>query len=128
MLMRYFLTTLMVLCCMSMAAMAQNNSDQNVDFQILDQDHTSTPIYRAPAFIPVYGHYEAIGNSIFLIFTYDIGDVTVSIENCMTGDCSSEIIPTNSGIQEFALNNDVGIYTITITTQAGIRYRAEIEL
>lgn len=127
MLMRYFLTTLMVLCCMSMAAMAQNNSDQNVDFQILDQDHTSTPIYRAPAFVPIQGYYLSSNNTLILSFAYDLGIANVCIENDTEGVVYTEDI-TALGVWSYPLDNPEGLFNITLSLVSGQQYTATLEL
>ena len=104
--------------------MAQNEPDQYVDFQIVAQGHVDTPIYRSPAIIPVQGYYSSYLNTLYLSFTYDLGMVNVNIENEMTGESMSEVIPTDSGVQAIPLCSEGEIYTIMLSIPDGRQFIA----
>lgn len=122
--MKHILSSLLMLCCIAASSMAQNEPDQYVDFQIVAQGHVDTPIYRNPANVPVHGYYVSAINTVFLSFSYDLGVVTVSIENTTTGESSSESVPTNSGIQVIPLTFGSGLYSIALVTPEGDQYSA----
>lgn len=122
--MKRFFTTLLVVFFFATATNAQNGSDQNVDFQIVAQDDISTPIYRGPLDIPVQGYYSSFLNTLYLSFTYDLGMVNVNIENEMTGESMSEVIPTDSGVQAIPLCSEGEIYTIMLSIPDGRQFIA----
>lgn len=126
--MKRIITILIMTCCISIAAMAQNGPDQYVDFQIVAQGHIETPIYRAPSFIPVQGYYSSSPSMLFLDFAYNIGTVIVRIENTTTGDFLLESIPTNSGMQLIATSLDTGVYIIWISTSGGSQFYSELQI
>lgn len=128
--MKRILTTLLMVCCIAASSMAQNGSDQYVDFQIVAQGHVDTPIYRAPAIIPVQGYYFSFLNTLYLSFTRDLGMVNVNIENDMTGELISEVIPSDSGAQAIPLgsSSNGGIFTITLSSPNGQQYIAILDL
>lgn len=117
-----------MICCMTAAVNGQNESDQFVDFQIVVQEDVGTPVYRAPAMIPVRGYYVSFLNAIYLSFDYNLGIVYIEVENSHTGEYLSGYIPTGSGFQLIPLGPDIGTYTITISTSAGKQYVAELQL
>lgn len=126
--MKRFVTTLIMVYCCCLAAItinAQNGSDQVVVFEI-EKDHIDTPIYRAPAIVPVQGYYVSFINTLYLSFIYDMGNVTVTIENIVTGESLSESIPTESGLQAIPLGANNGLYVITIIVPGGQQYTAEL--
>ena len=126
--MKRLFTTLLIICCMAAAVYGQNETDQPVDFQIVVQEDTGTPVYRAPAMVPVHGYYLSFLNALCLSFSHDLGVVHIEMENTGTGQHLSGYVPTGSGFQLIPLGSDTGCYTITITTSAGIQYAAELVL
>ena len=125
--MKRILTNLLLICCIAITGYAQNGSNQVIDFQV-EKGQIDTPIYRAPAIIPVSGYYMSFINTLYLSFIYDMGNVTVTIENTVTGDSLSESIPTDSGLQAISLGADNGLYVITIIMPGGQQYIAELRI
>ena len=83
------IVTLITACSFCLATItinAQNGSNQLVDFEIEAQGHVDTPVYRAPAMAPVQGYYVSFVNTLYLSFAYDMGNVTVTVENIGTGE------------------------------------------
>jgi hypothetical protein len=127
--MKRILTILLMACCSAVASKAQNGSDQYVDFQIVAQGHVDTPIYRAPAIIPVQGFYSSISNTLYVSFDYDLGVIGIYIENVTAGNiCNNGNIYANSGIQAIATDLDAGTYLIRIYTSTGVQYSSELVL
>lgn len=113
---------------MAAAAYGQNETDQSVDFQIVVQEDTGTPVYRAPAMVPVRGYYVSFLNAICLSFSCDLGVVHLEMENTSTGQHLSGYVPTDSGFQLIPLGSNPVCYTITISTSTGVQYVAELVL
>ena len=126
--MKKLLSTLLMVCCIATALNAQDESGQNVDFQILVQGHVDTPIYRSPAVIPVQGYYVSQLNTLFLSFMYNLGIVKVCIENVNTGEVRYDAVYSNQGIQALSLWFGSGLYAITLSTSVGQQYIAELLL
>lgn len=124
--MKRIVTTLFMACCMIISVKALNGTDQAVDFRV-EKAEVDTPIYRAPAMVPVQGYYVSLMNTLYLSFAYDMGNVTVTIENTEAGEFLSETIPTDSGFA-IPLGAENGLYTITIVRGGGQQYSAELLL
>ena len=123
---RILISLLMV--CMAISVNAQNGGDQYVDFQIVAQDNISTPIYRAPAMIPVRGYYAASSETLYLSFSYDMGIIDVRYVNLSTGEYTVEYIPTDSGVYAVVFGSNPGLYRIFVSTQSGQQYFSEFQL
>ena len=124
--MKRIVTTIFMACCIFISVKAQNGTDQTVDFRV-EKAQVETPIYRAPARIPVQGYYVSFMNTLYLSFAYDMGDVTVRIENTRTGEFFSESFTTDSGMA-ITLGAESGLHIITIVRDDGQQYSAELLL
>jgi len=128
--MKRLVTTLIMVYCCCLAAInlnAQEGSDQTVIFRV-ETSQIGTPIYRAPAIVPVRGYYVSFENILYLSFAYDMGNVTVTKENTVTGEFLSESISTDSALQAIYLGADTGPYVITIIVPGGKKYKAELQV
>lgn len=126
--MKRILASLLTFCCIAASSMAQNEPDQYVDFQIVAQGHVDTPIYRAPAIVPVQGYYVSSLSALYLCFLYDFGIINVRIENTTTGDFLLESIPTSSGVHFITSGLNPGLYIIWILTPNGSQYFSELQI
>lgn len=119
----------MLICCsIAKTGNAQKGADQILDFWLDDQGQVDGSIFRAPSVIPVQGYYVSSQNAIYLSFAYDMGDVKLLIVNTNTGECISEAIPTNSGVQVISLGSNCGHYCISIVGKEGRLCYAELIL
>lgn len=84
--------------------------------------------YHAPALIPICAEYYPSLCSIVLDFRYDLGYVTVSLENQTTGATSQTVINAVQGPQFFPIAGDVGVYEITFTLSNGRVYVGTFEI
>ena len=84
--------------------------------------------YHAPALIPISAEYDSSLCSIVLEFLYDLGSVTVSLENQTTGATSQTVINALQGSQFFPISGDVGVYEITFTLSNGRVYIGTFEI
>lgn len=119
---------IMMCCLATIHIYAQTGADQVVDFHIEKQGHSDSPIYRAPSIPPVQGYYISLTNTLYLSFSYDMGNVNVTIENTETGEFISEYIPTDSGVQSIPVGTYSRLYVITIVRGDGQQYSADLDI
>lgn len=112
--------------CIAVTTFAQDVKDQYVDFQIVAQDDISKHIYRAPVMIPVEGFYNSMLRTVHLSFEYDLGFITVSVENLLTGEFSIATVSSAMGVYDINIGSDSGIYRIIISTSSGQQYISEL--
>lgn len=84
--------------------------------------------YHAPALIPISAEYYPSLCSILLDFRYDLGYVTVLLENQSTGATSQTVINAVQGSQLFPISGDFGVYEITFTLTNGRVYVGTFEI
>lgn len=84
--------------------------------------------YHAPALIPITAAYYAAFSSLVLDFRFDLGLVTVSLENQTTGSTSLSVINALQGSQLLPIAGDAGIYEITFTLSDGREYIGSFEI
>ena len=71
--------------------------------------------HHTPALIPISASYYPVLSSILVDFLYDLGSVSVAIENQMTGAYSQTIVNATQGIPPFLISGDRGVYEITLS-------------
>ncbi|MBQ2551171.1 MAG: hypothetical protein II560_08165 [Bacteroidales bacterium] len=84
--------------------------------------------YHAPALIPITAAYYAAFSSLVLDFRFDLGLVTVSLENQTTGSTSLSVINALQGPQLLPISGDAGLYEITFTLSDGHEYIGSFEI
>lgn len=124
--MKRILSTIVAAFCFVTLSFGQTGSDQPVDFQIVAQDDISTPIYRTPTVIPVYGYFVASEYCLNLFFSQDLGTVDIHIENISTGERYSDSVSTDNGVQLIPIGSNSGFYVITISISGVPQYYAEL--
>ena len=73
---------------------------------------------RGVVIIPLEAYYQ--GETIFLDFTYNVGNVEVSVRNTTTGNCWSGTVNSADGMGEISITGGgVGSYTLTLVTEYG---------
>lgn len=76
---------------------------------------------RGVVVIPLEAYYQ--GETIFLDFTYNVGNVEVSVRNTTTGNCWSGTVNSADGMGEISIaGGGVGSYTLTLVTAYGDKY------
>jgi len=83
---------------------------------------------RAPALVPLRAYYYASVSSILLNFRYDLGQVSMSIENLTTGTISQSIVIGTPGIHWALISGVTGEYEITFTLSDGHEYIGSFEI
>lgn len=128
--MKKILISILTILCLASVCYGQTTPDQDLDFQEGPGQTPTRPIYRAPSKqgIPVHGYYLSVMNTLFIDFSYSMGEVDVTIENLNTGDFYCGSIPSDSGIQAIPLPDNTSEYVITLTLETGKRYIASLFL
>lgn len=83
---------------------------------------------RLPVVVPVRVIYYSQSNLIEVLFSINLGDVTVEIENTDTAEYRSYLVDSSLGGDSFIISGDPGHYTITFTLANGTEYIGEWEL
>lgn len=76
---------------------------------------------RGVVIIPLAAYYQ--GETIFLDFTHNVGDVEVSVRNTTTGNSWSGTVDSADGMGEISIScGGAGSYTLTLVTAYGDKY------
>ena len=86
------------------------------------------PIYHAPAQVPIQAAYSSSHSTIFVNFLYDLGYVSVEIENLTTGEYSQTTVNATQCVHPFVISGHAGIYEITFTLSNGQVYQGSFEI
>ena len=97
------------------------------DILITEGGHGSSPIIYAPALIPIQAAYSSSHSTIFVNFLYDLGYVSVEIENLTTGEYA-EYSFDSSSTAYFPISGNTGSWRITLTLLDNEVYIGEFEL
>jgi hypothetical protein len=83
---------------------------------------------RLPVVVPIRVTYYSQSTSVEVLFTSNLGDVTVVIENTDTAEYHSYLVDSSLGGDSFLISGDPGHYTITFTLANGTEYIGEWEI
>ena len=86
------------------------------------------PIYHAPAQVPIQAAYSSSHSTIFVNFLYDLGYVSVEIENLTTGEYSQTVVNALAGPMAFPISSSAGHWTITFTFTNGEVFYGEFDI
>ena len=87
-----------------------------------------SPIHYAPALIPIQAAYYPSLSTIMVLFQYDLGPVSVEIENQTTGEYDQTLVNATQGVHPFVISGHAGIYEITFTLSNGQVYQGSFEI
>ena len=86
------------------------------------------PAHYAPAMIPIMAAYYPSLSTILVLFRYDLGLVSVEIENLSTGEYSQTLVNASQGVHPFLISGTSGTWTITFTLSSGVQYYGEFDI
>jgi len=86
------------------------------------------PIFYAPTQIPIQAAYSSLHSTVFVNFLYDLGYVSVEIENLTTGEYSQTVVNALAGPMAFPISSSVGHWTITFTFTNGEVFYGEFDI
>lgn len=94
----------------------------NIDIK-RNTDNTAKP--RSSELSHIVGRYEGFDRTIYLDFRYDIGNISVSVINLMTGEMVYANEDSASGIVRIGISGTSGQYVMTIQSESGDTYTGE---
>jgi len=106
-------------------------ADDEIPLVIICEDGGSSngdPGHHAPALIPIQAVYYPSDCTILVDFLYDLGIVSVRIENLSTGVFSFSAVNATQGEHLFLVSGYPGIYEITFLLSNGLVYVGAFEL
>jgi hypothetical protein len=83
------------------------------------------PTYHAPALIPIGCVYSSSLSSILATFLFDLGYISVELENTTTGEYSQTLVNALAGPMVLPISGTAGQWTITFTLPSGVQYYGE---
>lgn len=104
------------------------NEDEPLPIVIGDLNPGGGPIFYAPAMIPIQAVYYPAISTVVVNFLYDLGFVSLEIENLTTGEYSQSSFNAIQGLHPFIISGDDGVYEITFTLSNGHVYTGTFEI
>lgn len=83
---------------------------------------------RSPSIIPIVASYSAALSSICVCYSWNLGSVTVEIENQTTGEYAQTLVNAMVGSTAFLISGTAGHWTITFTLFGGTKYVGEFDI
>ena len=125
--MKKLLLLLMMLCLAAPIVTAQNGNPKEI---LVGEggNEGGTPGYYAPALIPISAAYYASITTIMIYFRFNLGSVSVEIENQTTGEYSQTLVNATQGVHPFLISGTSGTWTITFTLSSGVQYYGEFDI
>lgn len=81
-----------------------------------------TPSHKASVPVPITAAYNASLSTIMVNFLFNLGYVSVEIENQTTGEYDQTIVNAQEGPMLFPISGTAGIWNISFTFASGIFY------
>lgn len=129
--MKKFLLLVLSVCLCSPLVKAQNGGGGEPPEIIIIGEGGSgggSPIHYAPAQVPIQAAYYSSHSTVFVNFVYDLGFVSVEIENLTTGEYSQTTVNATQGVHPFVVSGQTGIYEIVFTLSGGQVYQGSFEI
>lgn len=123
-----FLSAFLIMLVPFQKIMANGDGDQI----LISFDEGGTngqgPIYHVPALIPITGYYSSTLSTIVVNFPFNLGYVSIEIENQTTGEYSQSLINALAGPMLLPISGTAGQWTITFSLSSGIQYFGEFDI
>ena len=128
--MKKLLLLLFSLCLFAPMVSAQSGGNADPVTIIIGEfgDTGGSPSHHAPALIPIQAAYYSSITTILVDFLFDLGSVSVEIENQTTGSYSQTTVNATQGVHPFMISGDMGDYMITFTLSNGHVYIGEFSI
>lgn len=109
---------------------ARPDGDDPVDILIIGEGGTNNgdPFHRSSGEIPIEASYYSSLSMFLLNFSYDLGSVSIEIENLTTGAYSQTVINATQGAHPLVIAGTAGVYEITFTLTNGVVYIGSFEI
>ncbi len=79
-----------------------------------------TPSHKASVPVPITAAYNASLSTIMVNFLFDLGYVSVEIENQTTGEYDQTVVNAQEGPMLFPISGTAGQWAITFTLPGGV--------
>lgn len=108
----FLLIAILIAAFYSPICIADDDTPTSITLNVPD-DPGDTPIFRSPSFIPIEACFYYSISTIFARFIYDLGRVSVVIENQTTGEFVQNTINGTQGDHAFLISGNSGVYEIS---------------
>ena len=78
--------------------------------------------------IPITATYYSSLSSIVVNYLYDLGSVTVEIENQTTGEYSQSVVNALAGLMPFIISGTSGHWRVSFTLSSSVCYYGEFDI
>lgn len=103
--------------------------DEDIVILIIDGGSLGgDPAHHAPALIPIQAAYCPTLSAVLVDFLYDLGSVSVEIENETSGAYTQTTVNATQGVHPFVISGNTGDYTITFTLSNSHVYIGEFSI
>lgn len=93
---------------------------------IVSQQEHGGQVPRMPEQYPISGF--VISDTICLLFSDNLGDVSVSLSEANEGQLLSTIVDSSEGFAFIPFDGSAGLYTLTFSLNSGVTYIGRFEL
>lgn len=127
--MKRVLFLVIALLCAAPLLDAQTGVDDPIGIIIGEGGYVGgNPAHYAPALIPLQAAYYPSLSTIMVYFRFDLGMVSVEIENLNTGEYGLTAINATQGVHPFVISGDDGSWSITFSLSNGNVYYGEFDI
>lgn len=108
---------------------AQNNGGDPTEIVVRESGNNGgNPSHYAPALVPIQAVVYQSFSTIVVEFLFDLGSISVEIENLTTNSYSQTSLNATQGAHPILFSGDSGIYEITFTLSNGHIYWGTFEI
>ena len=93
---------------------------------VVSQQDQGGQVPRMPGVSPISGFVFI--DTIYLQFSENLGDVTVSLSETSTGQLLSTVVDSSNGYAIIPFSGDTGCYTLTFILENGASYIGRFEI
>ena len=127
--MKPFSLLLVIIAAMFVAPITSVKADDDIPIFIEDGgSNQGGPIFHAPARIPIICVFNKSVSSLFVLFHYNLGAVSVEIENQTTGEYYLSNVDATAGLMIFPVSGNSGRWRISFMLTSNVFYYGEFEI
>ena len=118
--MKKVLLLILSLCLFAPIMIAQTGNDDPIGIVIGESGGNGVnPSHHAPILIPIQAVYYPSISTIMVRFLFDLGTISVEIENETTGNYMQTTVNATQGMHPFVISGSSGLWLITFTFPSG---------
>lgn len=104
------------------------DGDDSTPIIIGDFGTNGLPIFHSPALVPIQAAYYPSFSTILVNYRFDLGTVTVEIENLTTAEHYQTTVDATQGVHPYQISGSSGNWVITFTLSGGSTYGGSFEI